>query len=67
MDREQLIELVPHYVAMLILAFLTLAVVSVAVGEIGFWIEVALIVVVVFGYRLVVVRLGVGPSVWESP
>lgn len=65
MDREQLIELVPHYVAMLILVFLILTVVSVAVGEIGFWAELALIVVVVFAYRPIVVKLGIGPSAWE--
>ncbi|MCU4719651.1 hypothetical protein [Halapricum hydrolyticum] len=65
MDREQLIELVPHYVAMLILVFLTLTVISVAVGEIGFWAELALIVVVVFAYRPIVVKLGIGPSAWE--
>lgn len=65
MDREQLIELVPHYVAMLLLIFLTLAIVSAVVGEIGFWIELALIIVVVFAYRPIVVRLGIGPSVWK--
>lgn len=65
MDREQLIELVPHYVAMLILVFLTLTIVSAVVGEIGFWIELAFIVVVVLAYRPIVVRLGVGPSIWE--
>ena len=65
MDREQLIELVPHYVAMLLLFFLILRIVSAVVGEISFWVELALIVVVVFAYRLIVVRLGIGPSIWE--
>ncbi|MEF8883714.1 MAG: hypothetical protein V5A44_01125 [Haloarculaceae archaeon] len=65
MDREQLIELVPHYVAMLVLVFLVLRTVSAVAGETGFWIELAIIVVVVFAYRPLVLRLGVGPGAWE--
>ena len=66
MDRSQLIELVPHYVAMLLLVFLVLAGVRALAGEVGFWIELAIIAVVVFAYRPVVMRLGVGPSGWET-
>jgi len=64
MDRNQLIELVPHYVAMLLLVFLVLAIVRASVGEVGFWIELVIIAVVVFAYRPIVVRLGFGPSSW---
>jgi hypothetical protein len=64
MDRRQLIELVPHYVAMLLLVFLVLAGVRALTGEVGFWIELAIVAVVVFAYRPVVMRLGVGPSGW---
>jgi hypothetical protein len=35
------------------------------VGEIGFWPELAIIIVVVVVYRPVVMRLGIGPSGWE--
>ena len=66
MDRNQLIELVPHYLAMLLLVFLILAIVPTVVGEIGFWVEFAIVIVVVFAYRPIVVRLGVAPSVWED-
>jgi hypothetical protein len=65
MDRDQLIELVPHYVAMLILVFVVLGIVQAVVGEIGFWFEFAIVVVVVFAYRPIVLRLGMGPSIWE--
>lgn len=66
MERAQLIELVPHYLAMLVLVFLVLAVVPAIVGEVGFWVELAVVVVVVFAYRPVVVRLGIGPSIWSD-
>ena len=65
MDTDRLLELVPHYVAMFVLVFLILAVVRALVGEIGFWIELAIIIAVVFVYRPVVMRLGIGPSHWE--
>lgn len=65
MDTDRLIELAPHYIAMFILVFLVLAIVRAIVGEVGFWIELAIIVVVVFVYRPVVMRLGIGPSGWK--
>jgi|AntDeeMetagen134_2_1112570.scaffolds.fasta_scaffold00539_13 hypothetical protein len=65
MDTDQLKELVPHYIAMLLLVFGALALVRAAVGEIGFWTELAIVVVLVFAYRPIVLRLGVAPSAWE--
>lgn len=65
MNTERLLELAPHYVAMMLLVFLVLAVVRMAVGEISFWIELAIIFVVVSAYRPIVLRLGVAPSGWE--
>ena len=66
MDRDQLIELSPHYVVMLLLVFLVLAIVRAIAGEIGFWIELVIIAIVVFAYRPIVMRLGLGPSSWEE-
>lgn len=66
MDKENLIELIPHYVAMLILIFLVLGAVRAIAGEQGFWIDLGIIAVVVFSYRPVVHRLGVAPTLWES-
>lgn len=65
MDTNQLKELAPHYVVMFVLVFGILTIVRTAVGGLGFWIELAIIAVIVFTYRPVVVRLGVGPSGWE--
>lgn len=66
MDREGLVELVPHYVAMLLLVFLALGILRSAFGDLGFWIEIVVVGVIVFGYRPVVRRLGVAPSLWDS-
>jgi len=65
MDIDGLKQLAPHYVAVLILVFLVLTVVQVVAGEVGFWIELPIILVVVFAYRLIVVRLDVAPNGWE--
>jgi hypothetical protein len=66
MDTDRLVELAPHYIAMFVLVFLALTAVRAVAGEIGFWIELAIIAGVVFAYRPVVTRLGIGPSDWES-
>jgi hypothetical protein len=66
MDTDSLVELVPHYVAMLLLAYLALAVVRVTAGNLGFWGDIVVIGVVVFAYRPAVTRLGIGPSSWDS-
>jgi hypothetical protein len=65
MDTDQLKELVPHYVAMLVLVFLVLGIVQAIVGEVGFWVELGIIVVAAAAYRPLVTRLGIGPSSWE--
>lgn len=65
MDTDRLIEVAPHYAAMLLLVYLVIAVVGLVVGDLSFWAELAIILVVVFAYRPVVMRLGIGPSAWE--
>ena len=65
MDTDQLMELAPHYLAMFILIFLILSIVQTIVGEISFWIELVIIFAIVFAYRLIVMKLGIGPSRWE--
>lgn len=64
-DTGRLIELIPHYLAMIVLMFLVLAIVRQAVGDLGFWVELLIAIAVVFSYRPVVLRLGIAPSSWE--
>lgn len=66
MDRDWLIEVAPHYAAMLFLVYLVLAIVQVTVGDLSFWVEIVIIAVIVFAYRPIVMELGVGPSAWEE-
>lgn len=65
MDKNQLLELALYYIAMLVLVFFILEVIQAAVGEIAFWLELVIILVVVFAYRYIAVWLGVAPSGWE--
>jgi len=65
-EQSTLRQLAPHYVAMLLLVFVILAIVQRTVGELSFWVEFALIAVVVFAYRPVVRALGVAPPVWSG-
>ena len=66
MDTDRLKELAPHYVAMFVLVFLVLGIVQAVVGEVGFWVELGIIVVAASAYRPLVTRLGVAPSSWEE-
>jgi len=65
-NRRQLVELVPHYLAMLVLVAVVVGGVRLAVGELDFWIEFVIVAVVVFLYRPAVGYLGVAPSAWEE-
>ena len=65
MDKEQLLEVVPHYVALIVVLFLVLTIVRAVVGEVGFWIELLIAIAVAALYRPVVLSLGVAPSSWE--
>lgn len=65
MDTDQLKELVPHYLAMILIVFGVLTVLRVTVGDLGFWGELVVVVAIAFAYRPLVLRLGVAPSVWE--
>lgn len=66
MDKDQLLDVIPHYVAMMLAVFLVLGLIRRFVGDIEFWVEIVIIFLVVFAYRPLVMRLGVGPKVWAE-
>ena len=66
MDRKSLVQILPHYVAMVILALLALAVLEAVIGDVGFWLELAAIAVVIALYRPVILRLGLAPPPWQN-
>jgi hypothetical protein len=65
MDTDRIMEVAPHYVAMVLLAILVFSVVENLVGPVNFWTEIVIIALVVFSYRPAVMALGYGPSSWE--
>ena len=66
MDTARLLELGAHYVAMLLLWLVVLTGLRALVGELSFWIELVVIVVVVVAYRFIVQQLGIMPRAWED-
>jgi hypothetical protein len=66
MDRDTILELAPHYVAMFALVLIALAVLRSLAGNFGILIEFVIIFAVVFSYRPAVLRLGMAPSAWEE-
>lgn len=65
MDKDHLIEVAPHYVALVAILFLVLFLVRILIGDVGFWIELLIAFGVAVVYRPVVTRLGIAPSAWK--
>jgi predicted PurR-regulated permease PerM len=65
MDTDTLLELLPHYVALVVLIFAVLAAVGALVDGVDFWVRLVVAVVTAFAYRPLVMWLGVGPTAWE--
>lgn len=65
MDTDLLRDLVPHYAVMVVLAYATITVANNVVGPLNVWVELAVIIVVFFGYRIAIVQTGYGPEIWE--
>lgn len=62
---DRLIELAPHYLAMIALMFGALVAIESVVGEMGFWPSLGVAVVVAIAYPFVLRRLGVAPEPWR--
>lgn len=65
-DTDNLKEVIPHYVAMLIIIFISLNVIRITVGDLGFWMELVIVLIIATAYQPVVLRLGVAPTAWEK-
>jgi len=64
-DADTILELLPHYLAMVLAVSLALGVLRTVAGGVGFLVELVVVVAVVFLYPFVVRRLGVAPSAWD--
>ena len=67
MNWHRHFELVPHYLANLVLVLLAVGALQRIAGDPGTPVELAAVVAVVLAYPSVVRRLGVAPSAWEDP
>jgi hypothetical protein len=65
MDKTQLLELAPHYLALVILIFAVLTVVRLFAGGTSLWLELIIAGATAFLYRPLMVRLGLAPSMWD--
>lgn len=65
-DTESLKEVVPHYVAMLLIIFGVINAIRLTVGDLGFWVELVIVLIVATAYQPVVLRLGIAPKSWEE-
>jgi hypothetical protein len=60
-------QLAPHWGVMFVAMFVVLALVEAVVGPLSFLPSMLLVLVVAFGYPVVVRTLGVAPPVWQRP
>lgn len=65
MDLDHVLAVVPHYLAMFLVISGALAATNALAGNLGFWIELAVVVVIASLYRPVVLRLGIAPEPWR--
>lgn len=63
---ESTLMVVLHYIAMLILVFLALIAIREFVGDVSFWVELVVVILVAFAYRPIVLLLGIAPEPWRE-
>ncbi|WP_224271084.1 hypothetical protein [Haloprofundus salinisoli] len=65
MNRDHVLAVVPHYLAMFLVIAGVLAATDAFFGGLGFWIELAIVIVVASLYRPVVRHLRIAPEPWQ--
>jgi hypothetical protein len=65
-DTERVLDVLPHYIVLLLSVFLVLAVVREFLGDLGFAIELLIVLAVTVAYPPLVRRLGVAPESWAK-
>jgi predicted tellurium resistance membrane protein TerC len=62
----RIVDVLPHYLVMLALVFLALEIVENQLGIDNVVVFFAVVLVIVFAYRPIVLRLGVAPESWNG-
>ena len=65
MDRDELAEAAPHYLAIAILILLVIGVTRFAFGDMGLWIEAGIVIGLAVLYQNLLRHLGRAPRMWE--
>jgi hypothetical protein len=65
-NTERVLDVLPHYLVLLILVFVLLAAVRELFGDPGFAVELLLVLAVTIAYPPVVRRMGVAPESWAK-
>lgn len=61
---ERVLDLLPHYLGMLVLMLLVVGGLRLVVGEMAFWVELLIVLAVAVSYPPLVRRLGIAPESW---
>lgn len=61
----RIVELLPHYMAMIAVMFAVLLAIQELYGDIGFWPSFAVAILVATVYPFAVRRLGYAPEAWK--
>lgn len=61
----RIVELLPHYMAMIAVMFAVLLAIQELYGDIGFWPSFAVAILVATAYPFAVRRLGYAPEAWQ--
>lgn len=66
-DRDEVLELLPHYAALVVIVLVVMGTLRTVVGSQNPLIEFSLVVILVFGYRPLVARIDAipTPAIWE--
>lgn len=62
---SRIVELLPHYLAMIAVMFAMLLAIRELYGDIGFWPSFAVAILIAAVYPLAIRRLGYAPEAWQ--
>jgi len=62
---ERLRQLAPHWAVILVVVFVTFALIETTVGQLALWQSLVVVAVIAFGYPIVVRSLGIAPEIWQ--
>lgn len=62
----ELIDVLPHYLAMLVLVYVSLDLLRTFLGVEHLLVDLVVVLLIVFLYRPLVIRIGIAPTSWDA-